>query len=233
MTGRLCARDVMTARVITVRPETSVKDIVALMLTHHVSGLPVVTIEGELVGIVTEADLLYKETGQELPAERFFRGFPPFGRTVDTSRKAEGLTAVDLMYSPVIAVEEDTPLREVAGLMVRRKINRVPVMRGGRLAGIVSRADVLRAFTRPDAELVRTVREALLRELWVDVSKIRVDVREGVVHLDGAVDRRSERDLVTRWVAGLDGVVGVESRLTFEYDDRAVALGAQWPPDHV
>lgn len=233
MTGRLCARDVMTARVITVRPETSVKDIAALMLTHHVSGLPVVTIEGELVGIVTEADLLYKETGQEHPAGRFFKGFPPFGRTVDTSRKAEGLTAVDLMSSPVITVEEDTPLREVAGLMVRRKINRVPVMRGGRLAGIVSRADVLRAFTRPDAELARTVREALLRELWVDVSKIRVDVREGVVHLDGAVDRRSERDLVTRWVAGLDGVVGVESRLTFEYDDRAVALGAQWPTDQV
>lgn len=233
MTGRLCARDVMTARVITVRPETSVKDIAALMLTHHVSGLPVVTIEGELVGIVTEADLLYKETGQEHPAGRFFKGFPPFGRTVDTSRKAEGWTAVDLMSSPVITVEEDTPLREVAGLMVRRKINRVPVMRGGRLAGIVSRADVLRAFTRPDAELARTVREVLLRELWVDVSKIRVDVREGVVHLDGAVDRRSERDLVTRWVAGLDGVVGVESRLMFEYDDRAVALGAQWPTDHV
>lgn len=221
----------MTARVITVRPETSVKDIAALMLTHHVSGLPVVTLAGELTGIVTEADLLYKETGQEHPTGRFFKGFPTFGRTGDTSRKAEGLTAVDLMSSPVITVEEDTPLREVASVMVRRKINRVPVMRGGRVAGIVSRADVLRAFTRPDAELARTVREALLHELWVDVSKIHVDVRGGVVHLDGAVDRRSELDLVTRWVAGLDGVVGVESALTFEYDDRAVALGAQWPPD--
>lgn len=233
MTAHLTARDVMTAQVITVRPETSVKETAALMLAHHVSGLPVVTVEGELVGIVTEADLLYKETGRERAAEPFFRRWSRSGRTADAARKAEGLTAVDLMSSPVVTVEEATPLHDVAALMVRRRINRVPVMRQGRLAGIVSRADVLRAFTRPDAELARTVRTVLLRELWVDVGRIEVAVRDGVVRLDGVVDRRSELDLVTRWVAALDGVIGVESHLAFEYDDRAVALGASWPPDHV
>lgn len=232
MSGHLTARDVMTAQVITVRPETTVKEAAALMLAHHVSGLPVVTVEGDLVGIVTEADLLYKETGRER-AQSFFRRWARSGLTADVSRKVAGLTAIDLMSSPVVTVEEATPLHDVAALMVRRRINRVPVMRRGRLAGIVSRADVLRAFTRPDAEMARTVRTALLRELWVDVGRIEVAVRDGVVRLSGVVDRRSELDLVTRWVAGLDGVIGVENRLAFEYDDRAVALGASWPPDDV
>ncbi|HEU5298087.1 MAG TPA: CBS domain-containing protein, partial [bacterium] len=179
MNGHLTARDVMTAQVITVRPETAVKEAAALMLAHHVSGLPVVTVEGELVGIVTEADLLYKETGRERAEGRFSRLVPRFGRGTEVSRKAEGLTVVDLMSSPAITVKEETPLHDVAALMVRRRINRVPVMRQGRLAGIVSRADVLRAFTRPDAEMARTVRAGLLRELWVDVSRIQVAVRDG------------------------------------------------------
>jgi len=230
MIGRLCARDVMTARVVTVRPETPVKDIAGLMLTHRISGLPVVTLAGELVGIVTEADLLYKETVGAQGNGGFLRGLPPFGRTAETARKAEGLTAQDLMTSPVVTVEEDTPLREVTSIMVRRKINRVPVVREARLVGIVSRADVLRAFTRSDEELARAVREALLHDLWVDVSMIQVSVRDGVVTVDGTVDRRSERELVGRWVATLDGVVAVENRLAFEYDDRDLVLAAPWPP---
>jgi len=223
----------MTPRVVTVRPDTPVKDIAALMLAHHVSGLPVVTLEGELVGIVTEADLLVKEAGGEPGDGRFLKGAPPFGRTADTARKAGALTARDLMSAPVITVGEDTPLHEIARLMVRRAINRVPVVREGRLVGIVSRADVLRAFTRPDEEIAAAVREALLHELWVDVSRIRIDVRDGVVSLEGSVDRRSERDLIVRWVGSLDGVVAVESRLTFAYDDRGVSLGSRWPPDRI
>jgi len=230
MIGRLCARDVMTHRVITVRPETSVKDVAGLMLAHRVSGLPVVTLTGELVGIVTEADLLYKETPPDLGNVPLLRGLPAFGRTAEISRKAEGLTAQDVMTAPVVTVEEDTPLREVAAIMVRRKINRVPVVRDGRVVGIVSRADILRALTRTDEELAHAVREALLHDLWVDVQRIAVTVRDGVVTLEGTVDRRSERELVGRWVAALDGVVAVENRLTFEYDDRDLALGASWPP---
>jgi CBS domain-containing protein len=219
MTGRLTAGDVMTRRVITVRPQTPVKEIAALMLAHHVSGLPVVTVEGELVGIVTEADLLHKETAGA-----------PGRRPRAAARKAEGLTAQELMSSPVITVDEATPLRDVAALMVRKQINRVPVLRDGRLVGIVSRADVLRALTRPDEELAAAVREALLHDLWIDVSRLQVEVRDGVVRLGGIVDRRSERELAGRWAASLDGVVAVENALQFEYDDRAVALGASWPP---
>lgn len=231
--ARLTARDVMTPHVITVRPETTIKDVAALMLRHHVSGLPVLTGVGELVGIVTEADMLLKERGPRPQAGRFRHAFRPFTRGMAIRKKAEGLTAADLMSSPVICVEETTPLHEIAALMVRRQVNRVPVMRAGHLAGIVSRADIMQAFTRTDAEVAAAVRATLLHDLWVDVSRMGIDVRDGVVSLDGQVERRSERDLVTRWVGAVDGVVAVESRLEYEYDDRAVHLGDRWPAARV
>lgn len=233
---RLRARDVMTSPVITVRPETAIKDVAALLLAHHVSGLPVLTHEGELIGIVTEADLLVKEAtpGGEpgrprSPRRRGLRSLAPS----DEEKKAAGLTARDLMSTPVITVEEEATLHEIAALMVQRKINRVPVLRAGRLAGIVSRADVLHAFTRTDAEIAQAVRQALLHDLWIDTSTLQVEVRDGVVYLEGRVERRSERELVTRWAGTVDGVVAVESALTYAYDDHAVRLGDRWPQQRV
>lgn len=224
----LRAKDVMTAPVLTVQPDTDVKDIAAMMVAHHVSGLPVLTEEGDLVGIVTEGDLLHKETGSSRQDPRFLAGLPPFGQAAVAARKAAGLVARDLMTSPVITVDEETPLHEVAALIVRRKINRVPVLRGGRVTGIVSRADVVRALVRSDVELASAVRGALLHDLWVDVQRLHIAVRQGVVYLDGQVERRSERDLVERWVLTIDGVIGLESRLTYEVDDRKVARDDVW-----
>ena len=227
--ARLTARDVMTPRVFTVHPETPVKEVAAAMVGHHVSGLPVVTGDGEVVGIITETDLLHKERGPRPPARGVRTVWRSFTRTTNIARKAEGLTAAELMTSPAIGVEEATPLHEIAALMVRRQINRVPVMRAGDLVGIVSRADIVRAFTRADADIAAAVRATLLHDLWVDVTRIGIEVRDGVVALDGVVERRSERDLVTRWVEAVDGVVAVGSRLQYEYDDRSVHLGDRWP----
>jgi osmotically-inducible protein OsmY len=106
-------------------------------------------------------------------------------------------------------------------------------MRDGRLVGIVSRADIVRALTRTDAEVAEAVRATLLHELWLDVTQIGIDVHDGVVGLDGRVERRSERDLVTRWATAVDGVVSVQNRLAFEYDDRDVRLGDRWPAQRV
>jgi len=230
--ARLVARDVMTSRVVTVRPETTVKVIAALMVAHHISGLPVVNGEGNVVGIVTEADLLQKEQGPR-PRLGLRHTIGSLTRRRTTMRKMAGLTAADLMSAPVITVEETTPLHQIAALMVDAQVNRVPVMRAGRLVGIVSRADIMRAFTRTDAEVAAAVRSTLLHDLWVDVTSVGIDVRDGIVILDGQVERRSECDLVTRWVASVDGVVAVESRLTFEYDDRGVHLGERWPAPRV
>jgi CBS domain-containing protein len=217
----------MTSPVVTVGPETPVKEIAQLLLTHHISGVPVVS-DGKLVGIVTEADLLYKERPdlEEGGLLRLFRR----GQLAEAERKAEGLVARDVMTSPVVTVTEDTPLREVAALMARRQINRVPVVRGDQVVGIVSRADVLRALVRPDEEVEAAVRRALLEELWIDPSHLRVQVQEGVVTLEGEVERRSDKELAERWVETVDGVVRVESRLTYRFDDRQARLDT-WPGD--
>jgi CBS domain-containing protein len=210
---RLRVRDVMSSPAVTVREDTPVKEVAELLVRRRISGVPVVSESGELVGILTEADLLYKE----LPEERGGWLSRPDPQGV---RKREGLVARDLMTWPVFTVEEDTPLREAARLMARHRVNRLPVVREGRVVGIVSRADVLKALVRDDTELERAVREALLRELWVDPATVHVRVEDGVVHLEGTVDRWSDKELVERWVAGIDGVVAVRSQLTYRVDDR-------------
>ncbi len=210
---RLRVRHVMTSPVVTVREDTPVKEVAEVLLRHRISGVPVVSAAGELVGIVTEADLLYKELPE--PAGRW-----PFRQDPADARKRGGLTARDLMTRPVRTVEEDAPLREAARLMAQWRVNRLPVVREGRLVGIVSRADVIKALARDDTELERAVRESLLRDLWVDPATVQVRVEEGVVHLEGTVDRWSDKELVERWVAGIDGVVSVRSALTYRVDDR-------------
>lgn len=214
--GRLRVRDVMTTPVVTVREDTPVKDVAQVLLTHRISGAPVLSCHGELVGIITEADLLYKELPEE-KGRLWFRPDP------EALRKRSGLVARDLMTWPVITVEEEAPLREAARLMTRHRVNRLPVVRQGQVVGIVSRADVIRALARDDAELERAVREALLRELWVDPATVQVRVEEGVVYLEGVVDRWSDKELVERWVAGIDGVVSVRSQITYRFDDRRIA----------
>jgi CBS domain-containing protein len=217
----------MTAPVITARPETSVRDLAALMTSHHISGLPIVTSEGELVGIVTEGDLLYKEIMPK-PAEppTLVRRLPIRAVIEAEShvRKAEGVRAFELMTTPVVTVTEAASVHEIASVMVRYGINRLPVLRTGRLVGIVSRADVLKAFRRPDAELAEVIRESLLHDLWIDLEKVTVEVHDGIVYLDGVVERKSEKDLAEKWAVMADGVVEVRNRLTFEVDDARVGF---------
>jgi CBS domain-containing protein len=222
---RLAARDIMTSPVITARPETTIRDLAALMTTHHISGVPVVTAEHELVGIVTEGDLLYKEAipkPHEPPA--VVRRLP-LRAVIEAqahARKAEGTRAYEIMTSPVLTVTETATVHEIAHVMVKNGINRVVVLRAGRVVGIVSRADVLKAFRRPDAELAEVIRNSLMHDLWIDLSKMTVDVKDGVVFLDGAVERRSEMELAERWAVMADGVVEVRNRLTYTIDDARI-----------
>jgi len=192
----------MTFPVITVTPETEVRDLVATMLAHHISGVPFVTAAGELAGIVTEGDLLHKET----PVSHGQRG-----TVTSTPDKARGVTARELMTAQVVTVDEDTPLRDTVGLMMSKQINRLPVMRGSQLVGIVTRADALRALVRPDEQITAAVRDALIHGVRIDLSHLRFWVRNGVVHLEGELGSRSEKDLAEGWIAAIDGVVKVES----------------------
>jgi CBS domain-containing protein len=219
---RLLARDIMTSPVITARPETTIRDLAALMTTHHISGVPIVTAEHELVGIVTEGDLLYKEVipkPHEPPA--VVRRLPL--RSVleahEHARKAEGTRAYEIMTSPVLTVTETASVHEIAQVMIKNQINRVVVLRANRVVGIVSRADILKAFRRPDAELCEAIRNSLAHDLWIDLSKVTVEVKDAVVFLDGTVERKSEKELAEKWAALADGVVEVRNRLTYAVDD--------------
>ncbi len=207
---RLRARDVMSSPAVTVRPDTPVAEAARIMAQRRISGLPVVDEEGRLVGIVTEADLLLKEAGPGgLPLLAFHReGTPP--EVLPLVRRYEGQVVGDVMTREVVTAEEETPLHQVAALMARKNVNRVPIVRGRQVVGIVSRNDVLKAFLVDDRELADRVAETL-RELQVPEGKVQVEVRHGVVRLRGQLDSADEVRLVTLCVRGLDGVVGVDA----------------------
>lgn len=223
--ARLHAPDIMTTRVIMARSDTSIKDLVAIMATYRISGIPIVTSDNELVGIVTEGDLLYKEVDPKPTGPSGFTQrlpLPLIAAAADRARKAEGLRAEEIMTTPVVTVTEAATVHEIAGLMVKHRINRIPVVRDGRVVGIVSRADVLKAFNRPDRELADAIRHSILHDLLIDPGGVSVEVRDGVVYLDGRLDRRSEKELVEKWAGMTDGVLAVQSRLTYEVDDRKI-----------
>ena len=108
--------------------------------------------------------------------------------------------------------------------MIRERINRLPVVgRAGRLLGIVTRADIVRAFSRPDAELASIVRdEIVVRTLWLDPADLEISVTDGIVLLEGQVDRRSSAEILARLAGRVDGIVAVDDRLTWRFDDSKV-----------
>lgn len=146
------AGDIMTKPVVTVGPRTSVKDAVGMMLHHRVSGLPVVDDAGRLVGIVTEADLLLKESEVRPPDP--YTTWPGgslwLERLVSGHGKVAGRTVGEVMTHDIITAREGTLVHVLASRMVRFNVNRLPIVRGPRVVGIVTRADVLKVFLQPD-----------------------------------------------------------------------------------
>jgi len=214
--------DVMTRTVVAVTPETPLKDVAAVMVAKGISGVPVVDADGAVVGVVSEADFVIKERGVEGVRHRLLARV--FGESRQTKRelaKIEATTAGEAMTAPAVTVAASDALKSAAEIMSSRKINRLPVVDGGRLVGIVTRADVVRAFVRPDEELERLVREEVLAKtaFWLEPDAFDVKVEAGVVRLAGRVERRSLADTIVEVTRDLGGVVGVESELTWEFDD--------------
>jgi CBS domain-containing protein len=219
------AREIMTSPVITVGPDTPFRNVAAIMLDRGISGVPVVDDDGRLLGIVTEADLLYKEeVPQPQPALIPWHGSSlRLERIVDRHKKATGLTVGELMTENVVTATEETSAHELAHLMLTRGINRIPIVRAGRVVGIVTRADVLKLFTRSDEALLITVKETLTHDLWIDPKGLTITCINGLVTIAGEVDRHTDRDLVIRWIKTIDGVVGVNAdRLDYRIDDLAL-----------
>jgi CBS-domain-containing membrane protein len=221
MGGRV--RDVMTQDVVTVDEHVAFKEVAGLLTERRVSALPVLDGEGRVVGVVSEADLMRKEEFPERPPEgRWFQG----RRRRKARAKAAGATAAELMTSPAVTIGPDASIAEAARLLHRHRIKRLPVVDpAGPLLGIVSRADLLKVFLRSDAEIAAEVRQRVLRRaLWVDPDTVGVEVRDGVVTLTGQLERASLIPILVNLVRGLDGVVGVVDRLSFEFDDRTITV---------
>ena len=210
---------VMTPDVVTVDALAPFKEIVRLMQEHRVSALPVVDADGVLVGIVSEGDLILKEDPELVGGGHLFEG----RRHATNRSKAAGKLAHELMTTPVISVAPEAPLGEAARRMHRAEVKRLPVVDAdGHLVGVVSRADLLRVFLREDAEIAREIREDVIRRtLWIDPDTIRIVVREGVVTMQGQIERRSLLPIVDRLVSSTEGVVAVDDRLTYAADDTA------------
>jgi len=213
--------ELMCRDVVIVRPSTSIKDVARVLTERGISGVPVVSDDGRLVGVVSEGDIVFKERGVGDADGHAYAWL--FGRDDESALKREAATAAEAMTTPAVTIDPLRTVDEAAQLMVRRSVNRLPVVAQGKLVGIVTRADLVRAFVRADDELEREIREdVLLHTLWIDPSSVRVSVRKGHVVLDGELETRTEVDLVGVYAARVPGVVSVDgSRLSWRTDDLA------------
>lgn len=210
---------VMTRDVVTVAPQTPLKEVARLLVERGISGVPVCDAAGRVLGVVSEGDILFKEEGAEAVEPR---GLRRLLHADDATIKALARTAEEAMTSPAVTIAPTRRVDEAARTMVDRRVNRLPVVAGDRLVGIVTRADLVAAFIRPDEQIRREIAEdVLLRTLWIDPQPIEVAVANGEVSIRGRVATASEAELIATYVGRVPGVVDVDvSELAWRDDDR-------------
>jgi CBS-domain-containing membrane protein len=221
------AKDVMTRNVIAVGPEATVAEAAGLMVQHDVSALPVVEAHDRLVGIISEADLIRREEiGTQAGHPWWIEAMIPAATRAEEFAKSHGRRVSEVMSEDVITATEDTPLARIAAILERHRIKRVPIVRDGRLVGIVSRANLIQALASaavaPAAvDSDRRIRQELLSRLeeqsWTDFGSRNVVVTRGEVHLWGLVGSPSERKALIALADGVPGVTGVVDEMIPAY----------------
>jgi len=202
----MLARDVMSDGVMSIAAEATVLEAVELLVGNHVSAMPVVNADGVMIGIVSEADLI---------------GHADLG-TGATAGHDRALRVVDVMTSSIVTADETASLAEVAGLMLKHRIKRVPIVRDGLVVGIVSRANLLQALvSRGDQAAPRTANEHLRRTVaaaleaknWLLAQRRDLVINAGVVHLWGVVPTSELHEAYHAAAAAVPGVVAVQSHM--------------------
>jgi len=213
----MMVRDIMTREVVTIGPEADLRDVAAVLIDNSISGLPVCGVQRELLGIVSEADILTKEGGPREESRLLRR----IRATSASARKARALKVKDAMTAPVVTISPYASVAEAARRMSDLGIKRLPVVKDGELVGIVSRTDLVRAFVRSDAEIAQEIKEDILRRtLWLEVPEaVQVHVERGAVRLSGQVETATDAVLLQRLVARVPGVVAVDGELGWRFDD--------------
>jgi CBS domain-containing protein len=212
--------EVMTSEVVEARRETSFKELARLLDRHRISGLPVVDHDDKVVGVVSETDLTRRQAAQSTRGRRP-RKHAPRGSARRAPTAARATTAGELMSTPAVTVHPEQRVADAARVMERHHVDRLPVVdEEDRLIGIATRRDLLRVFLRTDEEIGRDVTEDVLtRALFLPSHTVKVSVRDGMVTLEGRLERRSDIPLTIQLTWRVDGVVGVVNNLTFRVDD--------------
>jgi CBS domain-containing protein len=191
-------RDVMTVRVATLRPDEALERATALFIDRRIGGAPVVTEHGEVVGVLSTSDLARIQGADGVAAR----------------------VVADAMTTDLLSLDESMELSEAARALEQRRVKRAPVLRESRLVGIVTRSDLLRPHLRTDQEIRTELEmEVLVRTLGLSPRSVRVDVRQGVVHLSGMVGPEGSQTILRRLARGVDGVVAVIDDTTTSADE--------------
>ncbi len=243
-TVSLKAQDIMTPRVVTIRPDATVEQAVSIMLERRISGLPVVNGEGRLVGMITEGDLLRRaELGTEPRHGRWLRFLLSPGRLADEYAHARARKVADVMTADVVSATEDTPLAAIVDLMTRHKVKRVPIVHNGAPIGMLSRADLLRALARnlaqnaapaggrSDDEILADIKAEFERAGCVPIALVDVTVRDGIVELKGAITDERERAAIRVAIENVPGVAAIRDHLAWV--DTMSGIVIQSPDDAV
>ncbi|KVF75897.1 histidine kinase [Burkholderia sp. FL-7-2-10-S1-D7] len=221
------ARDVMTTSVISASPEMSVRETAKLLAEHSISAVPVIDADGKLIGIVSEGDLVHRvEIGTHARRHSWWLELLASSRELASEyAKEHAQTVKDLMTVDVVTVSEDTPLSEVAELLERHRIKRVPVVDNGKVAGLVSRADLVRAlasdthdkrksFVHADVEIREAILNAMSGQRWA-LTRGQIIVKNGKVHLWGVIFSEEERKALCVAAQTVPGVKQVISHLVY------------------
>jgi CBS-domain-containing membrane protein len=218
------AADVMVTSVITVGPDANIQEVADLLLRHRISAVPVVGGNGEIVGIVSEGDLINRPESETMHHRSWW---------LDALASNEALAAdyvrshsrrvTDVMTREVITASPETPVADVAALLEKHRIKRVPIVRNGRIVGIVSRANLLQGLARlpgkapqpqpDDSDLRESVISQLENERWTKPALITVTVQDGTVELWGMVESQTERKAIHVLAEATPGVRAVNDNL--------------------
>lgn len=214
---------IMTRKVISVVPETTIVDAATLMLRKHISGLPVVDRGGAVVGVVSEGDFLRRsEIGTQRKRNRLLSFLLSSPSSAEDYVHDRGRKVSDVMTLLPVTVSEDTPLSDLVSVMERSNIKRVPVVRDGKLVGIVSRSNLLQAVadlardvpdpTSDDDHIRRRIMNEIEKYDWCPIS-LSVVVRDGIVHLSGSITDQRSRAAAVVAAENISGVVKVHDHL--------------------
>jgi CBS domain-containing protein len=219
-------KDVMSTHVIAVRQDASYKDMAAMLRAQRVSAFPVLDDHNKVIGVVSESDLLTKAA-----LEGTVPGMTPSMMSQRERARASAVTAADLMTTPAVTIGPDEPVAQAARLMYSRRVKRLPVTSDdGALIGIVSRADVLSVYSRPDADIQHEIIQDLILGMFLfDPARVTVGVTDGIVTIEGTAGSTVVGRDVIEAARHVEGVVAVRDRLGYPKDGHDLARACLFP----